>query len=69
MTKEKTIVSRLNLQGKITEQHAKDIEEIIESIFQERRKDIIKELERLLREEMSSCARTYIHNWISELED
>ena len=61
MTKN-TIVSKLNLEGKITEQHAQEIEEIIQ-------KDIIKELERLLREEMSSCARTYIHNWISELED
>ena len=39
MTKN-TIVSKLNLEGKITEQHAKDIEEIIESIFQERIKEM-----------------------------
>ena len=31
--------------------------------------EIIIDLKRLLREEMSATARTYILNWISELEN
>ena len=53
MNKENTIVSKLNLLGKITEQHAKDIEEIIESIFQERRKENNKEIVEMIKEEMT----------------
>ena len=36
-----SIVSKLSLEGRITEQHAKEIEEIIESHFQERLKEIL----------------------------
>lgn len=43
------IVSKLALEGKITEQHAKEIEETIESYFQERLKNVLSDE----REEMS----------------
>jgi len=39
----KNLIKSFHLEGKITEQHAKDIEEILEN----REKEIIKEIEKL----------------------